>query len=422
MSEIGNLNQFKITSLEQVPKMRDRREGTSFSFRPGGGDRSTPKLDPCLNLNIAISKDFLEEKGRSWFDIVLYDPEQIENFPSQYSRYEKALDLRPDRVIERDNKPVWQFCQSGSPDFWEVTQAGLTYLYLPKGTFVIICPVPWRLSALGFPLSTDGTDGEVKWIQEQGRSTQILTDTLVDPVFFTNSPRSPLDPPILIRVEAIGQPELFDYLAVDPLPRSLASVISSAQVANWEVDPTKKVTQYVLLPRNVEIAYQWTGQPLWTTYLPPQETDALRSVEIFETTPGWATLGIVARWLSYPGRFYRATTQYNFPPEIEVLGDSFGLPVLPNNTKWVFADNFPTSLSAAVTDFGFDTVVPALKVINNSDRVESISSVAVTDFGFDTIAPAVKSLSNSDRIESISSVAVTSWTFAIEPGSGIIIG
>lgn len=421
MTDIGNINQFKITSLNDVPKLSQYRPNKQFSFRTSSDRGGRPLLDPCLDLSLEQVQDFISTKGRNWFEIVTYAADQVKNFPSQYSRYERGSTLRPDRVIERGGKPVYLFCQQGSTNFWEVSEEGITYLKLSKSTFVIICPVPWTLSSLGEYLDTDGVDGDVIWTQEQGRDTSITPNDAIDPVFYIYGLRDVLDPPILIRVEAKDDADLFDYLAVDPIPRSLHGYETYAPAAEFDIDPTKRITKFYLIPGNVERAYAWTGQTQRGAYLPPVETDNFQ-------------LGMVAGEPLLPyqsfeiinNAWYTPISIYTFPginEPLQVVGDGFSLPFPPADSQWLFADNLGDSIAAiAVADFQFTFFPPSILTQTYTDLCGVMATIASTGFEFAILTPAVSFINRSDNNQSSSSVNAIAWEFTVYASEGVIIG
>jgi len=436
MTNIGDVNQFKITSLNDVPKLSQYRPNRQFSFRTGGASGGRPLLDPCLDLSLEQVQDFISTKGRNWFEIVTYAADQVKNFPSQYSRYERGSQLRPDRLDERGGKPVYLFCQRGSTDFWEVSEEGITYLKLSKNTFVIICPVPWTLSSLGEYLDTDGVDGDVLWTQEQGRDTSITPDDAIDPIFYTYGLRDVLDPPILIRVEAKDDADLFDYLAIDPIARSLHGSGSYAPTAEFDIDPTKRITKFYLVPGNVESAYVWTGQTQRAAYLPPVETDNFLKAEgrwqeaeggigSFELLPYQSFEVVNNRW-------YTPISIYTFPEvnePLRVIGEAFSLSYpplchLPSAIcLHLFADNLGNSIAAiALSDFQFTFFPPSLITQTRTSNCGVMSAIASAGFEFAILTPAVNFINSADNNQGGSFVNAIAFEFTVYASEGVIIG
>jgi hypothetical protein len=427
MTDVGDIDQFQVRALNDVPKLSQYRPNRQFSFRASSDKGGRKDLDPCLDLSLEQVQDFISKKGRNWFEIVTYAADQVKNFPSQYSRYQRGASMRPDRVIERNGKPVYLFCQSGSTDFWEVTQAGITYLKLTRSLFTIICPVPWTLSSLGQLLDTDGSDGDVVWRQLQGRETSITPDNAIDPVFYTYGLRDALDPPILIVVEAVDDADLFDFLAIDPIARSLHYNSAYAPGGEFDIDPTKRIEQFYLVPSPEESAYLWTGQSLRAAYLPPVETenfidglinDVPNAPHIsFEVTQNtWYVPKSLYAWIGANDRATVTGLAYSvaYPP----LWD---FPV--GRSSWLFADN-AQSVGAAIssTDFQFTFYPPSILTSQYVENCNNASARANMEFEFFEFGVGVKNFTFLESYIAPSAIANMVFEFTVYASEGVIIG
>jgi hypothetical protein len=265
---------FNKSKPKPPPKLSDIRQGdrTSFLIRP---DKSLYPQDPCDNIHINDTPDLriFGKGGREFGDIVLYDPVQKLNYLSQGDRYERSLNLLPNKIEEKNGKTIYYFCSSNSPSgFWEVTVgSGGTFLRFTPQVLTIICPRPFKLQDL-IAVETDGTS--IKWMQTQGRLTIVspsIGDGSLNPDIFIVGGRTPFDPPILLEAELEDNPDIFDILAIRTTLTEEFDGVSGMEVIAIDDGPLFVIPcLFAPLPGIPNTAYLWESGSIEITWSPPQ--------------------------------------------------------------------------------------------------------------------------------------------------------
>ena len=260
-----------------------------------------PKFNNMVNqvctsdndMNINMNGQIFGGTGRNQGDVVTYEASQYFNYKVAWSRFEKAKTLAPSYVREiSKNKFKVGFCTSGSSSkFWEVDVSfgNGTYINLSNPNLTILCPHPFSITEFS-QVNTDAD--ELVWEQLQGRITIINPnsgDGSLNPTISIIGNRSPLDPPILIKVSLVDDPNVFDILAIDTtLTERLYNI--SCQNLIIKSDPQYQITNIIPYkanpngsPNNYIVNLENAS---WTIPIPNQ-SDFLTTIWERNTTGTW---------------------------------------------------------------------------------------------------------------------------------------
>ena len=150
-----------------------------------------------------------------------FEPNEQYNFKSAYKRYLKALELRPSKILEEENKTTYFYysCNANS-GFWEVTvsdSADGTFIN-PINPLTIVCPPDSGYDLTGL-IESDGT--AFNWEQRAGSRTVLFSDsTILNPTIFiqsscfTSGCDSGTGLPIILRVSLANNPIIFQDLII----------------------------------------------------------------------------------------------------------------------------------------------------------------------------------------------------------------
>ena len=261
--------EFLPSKVSQLKSLR-RTDRVSFYIRP----KKAKFASTCNTFQIRSTPDLniLGKRGRQQGATILYDPIQAKNYLSISARYERSLDLQPDKIEKKNDGSVcYFFCSDGSPTgFWEVcTQGSTATIKFTPPTLNIICPRPFKLEDL---IDIETTATFITWQQSQGRTAIIspLTgDGSLNPTISIIGQRSPYDPPILIFGEADGDPTVFDVLAINTTIREIFDSYEGG-IGNARLSPCKSVPcRLRILPQAPNTAVCIGGSSLNVSWFPP---------------------------------------------------------------------------------------------------------------------------------------------------------
>lgn len=249
----------------KIVPLKDKRETKRFSIKlPGRGDdfhecRTRGEYNENQRKPIAPGSK------------QLYTPEQVYNYKSQWARYERGLNLIPDKIGDYNGKLAYFYASCDAPEgYWHVTlEAGATFV--EAGNFLtIICPTPFQLTQVE-------SDGEsFVWEQLFGNKTVFVQPpNAKNPIiYFEDDCYTPpqCDPgtdfPIVLRVYVEGQPELYDDLIIFTTPTS--NHYGNSFAGKEEETPCKKVSLITPAPIYPYKAYAADGSPITITWEKPQ--------------------------------------------------------------------------------------------------------------------------------------------------------
>jgi hypothetical protein len=265
---------------KKIPEVDSYRQSNRWSFRvPKDPNDLTNLNDACGFNEINPADNLLEARGRQMGESVEYDPVQIQNYRSQFARYEKAIGLTIDRIYQNaKGRTVYAFCSKDSPTgFWEVTQAGGTFLNIPKPVLLVICPRPFQLQDLTGVITTDGDT--FRWTQLQGRTTSIFPNTggveALNPTIFTFGAPGAYDPPIQLLIELEDNPQVFRIVQITTVPTSDQYGTGFTPLGNG-VAPCYKVRTITPAPARAEGGALYTGGAIAFTWnLPTCDTNSV---------------------------------------------------------------------------------------------------------------------------------------------------
>jgi hypothetical protein len=311
---------FNKSKPKPPPKLSDIRQGdrTSFLIRP---DKSLYPQNPCDNIHINNTPDLriTGKGGREFGDVVLYNPVQKLNYLSQSDRYERSLNLLPNKIEEKNGKTIYYFCSSNSPSgFWEVTVGSGTFLRFTPQVLTIVCPRPFKLQDL-VKLETDGTS--IKWTQTQGRLTIVspsIGDGSLNPDIFIIGNRTPFDPPILLEAELEEDPNVFDILAIRTTLTEVFDGMSGSETHIIDGGPLFTIPcLFAPLSGTPNTAYCWESGNIEITWNPPQYSKWLVEYRFQQNIDGiYQTIAIIPtaserRATVAFGNYYRILTIFN---------------------------------------------------------------------------------------------------------------
>lgn len=228
-------------------------------------------------------------------EVDLYSPETVSQYKSQWARYERGLELMPAAIQPDGRHLLYKFQSNNAIDgYWQVrVRPGASFLNITKPEFQILCPRPTQLTVVE-------SDGEsFTWEQIKGsRSAQLTNPTTINPILDIlsycdgNGCYDGSVEPIVLKVQPLKQPELFDTITIYTTPTSTHYGNSFERaIAATDFDPARRVTQLsagVSLPLYLQRGYQ--ANPLNTLMvtwsLPATGLEFLTHTEWQENTTG----------------------------------------------------------------------------------------------------------------------------------------
>jgi len=249
----------------KIVPLKDKRETNRFSIKVPGRDDDFHECRTRGEYNENQRKPIAPGSKQ------LYTPEQVYNYKSQWARYERSLELIPDKIGDWQGKLAYFYASCDAPTgFWHVTlEAGATFVKAGK-YLTIICPVPYQLNQV----ESDGE--EFVWTQRFGnRTVTVQPPNAKNPtLYFEDDCYTPpqcdsgTDFPIIMRVQVKGQLNLFDDLLIFTTPTS--NHFGNSFVGKEEETPCKKVVTIAPAPIYPYKAYKADGSPITITWEPPQ--------------------------------------------------------------------------------------------------------------------------------------------------------
>jgi hypothetical protein len=238
----------KIPKLDNVGQIKPSKQWSPQYPDPSFGDVAN---EACTETNdINLDTNLFGGPGRTQGEVVLYEASQTENYKIIMDRYSRSINLVPSYVKNPSkNNYVLGFCtKNNSNGFWEVKVSfgNGTYVRFLNPNLIIPCPSPFPANDLA-GIETDAT--ELLWEQIQGRVTIISPPSgegSINPVISIIGNRTSLDPPILIKVSLVDDPNTFDLLAIDTTITERVKSISS--YSRLRYDPQYMITFSLFFP------------------------------------------------------------------------------------------------------------------------------------------------------------------------------
>lgn len=204
----------------------------------------------------------------------LYSPEQIQNYKSQYARFERGLDLTASKIEKIEKNTIFWYHSCDAPDgYWKVTvgQGGPTFLNVKK-VLTIVCPKPYVLDES--VLESDGTS--FIWQQLSGNRTMLVrnetqlyaTLDLLNSCIAGTGCDDGSSLPIVMKVSAADDPSLFDLLTIYNTPTS--NHFGNSYKGRVSDVPCQKVKDFIPAPAFRQRAYCSFNQPITFTWTPPE--------------------------------------------------------------------------------------------------------------------------------------------------------
>ncbi len=365
----------------KIGDFNSKREGKKVSFRmPKGkreeGDYSCRQFDESKRGS---------RKPKPAGSADLYSPEVVYNYKSQWARYERALDLRPDSIEEGLKESYYKFHSCDAPDgFWKVTvKQGATFLKLAKSILTIVCPQPYRLTGG----ESDGTS--FVWQQIAGNRTVVFSpetelNTTIN-MLNTCLPGTGCDSgtslPIVLRVSVEGEPALFDNLTIYNTPTS--TLFGNSFRSNGVgVNPCKIVDFVTPAPVYQNRGYFNQGEPVnFTWNLPKCETQWVTATTWQSNTNGEYLdierfpVGEEHLFDAELRTYYRIKTEFlieGFKREVTYSNPIY---VDTANRKLTFGDDTQRGISFRVGQTRSLRVVPEFEVIQQTSPNRGVSFV-----------------------------------------------
>lgn len=433
-SGVGRQSGDDFGKFKKQPKVDEYRQSNRWSFRAPGLKPDLTKLDDqCGFEDIHTDQNLLDKRGRQDGELVLYDPVQMENYPSQAARYEAAIGLDIHSIGKTEaGRTVYRFCSKSSPTgFWEVSISGATFVRIINPILNIICPRPFRLGDVGSLIETD--DESLEWEQIQGRATIISPETgngSLDPTFaILPAARDPFEPPILIRVNLAGDPSISDTLAIRTTATSTVFGIGS-NLMDWGLDPCRSVQRIFLLPATVARAIAYDGtSPLAVGWLEPTcgAADITAYTLQQNTTGQYVDVQSFAaadpkRFLLTPGVRYRiVTSRVNQTVANSIDSPRFEFNVAPGS-KLLLADEKQPRISSTLIEARHEIRPYTLFRLNNTEQYRTGISSTVIEARHEIRPYTSQRLNNTEQYKTGISSTVIEARHQVTAGGGIVIG
>lgn len=438
-SGIGKLPGDDFGSIKKPQSINEVGQSNRFSFRVSKKPDDLTKLDDrCGFEPIHPNSNLLNPQGRQSGDISPYDPVQIENYKSQAMRYESALGLTIDRVYQNaQGRTVWGFCSKASPaGFWEVTQAGGTYVHIPNPILLIVCPRPFKLSELGGAAESDGV---AVWSQLQGRLTAISPSTgdgALDPIIVIFGVPGVYDPPIQLLVALEDDPTIFDILQITTTPTSTDYGVGFCAL-NSDINPCNTVQSFAIAPRSAGGGYVYDGSALNVTWnLPTCNQDTLKAMVWLQNLTG--QYEAIASYLPDSQRLIvvQPNTYYVVRSDYEILGlrkysaqsQYFFVPYNPGETnpllmkQVIFADSIQKGIAFAPGNGAYVAYQLTVISVQPSDSYESDLAIALGNAQYNRYDLKSVSIQPTDSYGSSLAIALGGSDYLKYQLSGVIIG
>lgn len=323
-------------------------------------------------------------------EVDLYTPETVSQYKSQWARYERGLELMPAAIHAEGRHTLYKFQSNNAIDgYWQVrVRPGASFLNITKPEFQILCPRPTQLTVVE-------SDGEAfTWQQIKGSRSALLTNpTTINPILDIlsycdgNGCSDGSVEPIVLKVEPLKQPELFDTITIYTTPTSTHYGNSFERaIASLDSEPARRVITLrpgAPLPSYLQRGYQANPpNTLMTTWdLPATALEYLTHTEWQENTTGQYlkvqefAVNETRIITLQTSRHYRIVSTFNTFGRISSVESQRFYNVTPN--KVVAADDSLDGLSMNKVATSI-TVLPlarkVLEVIDNFDRL-SISQI-----------------------------------------------
>ena len=427
----------KLPKPESIKTVKPSSQWNDPMPQPKFDDMSNQVCTSDDDMNINMNGQIFGGPGRNQGDVVTYEASQYFNYKVAWSRFSKARILVPGYVNQiSKNKYKVGYCSSNSPTrFWEVDVSfgNGTFINLSNPNLTILCPRPF--SATEFSQVNTDADSLI-WEQIQGRITIINPssgDGSLDPTMSIIGSRTPLDPPILIKVSLPDDPDIFDILAIDTtLTERLYNISCNNKIiksnpqyqvqinalSGYRANPNGTPNNYIVslqsatwvnpvLHQDDIIAAIWeqnvSGMWQQIAYIPIDQTKIInlslfihyRIINIYGKNGS-------EKWRSISPVFYLS----DFSPRGIVIDENpFGKISCYNNLKSAFQTN----------PF-------ALKIRNETENYYNISCYNNIKSSFHVDPFAVKTRNESENYSNISCLNLIKSTFHTDPLGGIIIG
>jgi len=390
-SGVGKLPDNNDFKPKKIGKFGSQRESYRTSFKVPKPETDLRNLDDRCGFNeIEDNQDLLDARGRKTGDLYFPDPIETTNYNSQAIRYERSLDLIPDKTYKDGNgRTVYAFCSKNSPtDFWEVSTVGGTFLTIPNPALVIICPRPFAASELLGVISSDGTT--FRWSQLQGRATIVsptegdASSGVLNPFISIIGAPSTFDPPILLLLELLDNPLIFRIVQIVTTPTS-ENYGKDVGSAIADLAPEFKVTAIIPAPDRVMGAAVYRGEAISATWNLPANTVGLNSFSILQNTVG--SYDNIATLTLFESRRipFAANGYYQIQSHYLDQFDSFSS--RSETFIWQFPIEFLGRIFADET-FGSKSVSVANEVGSTNYQLTVVSRSVVDTFGSKSVSVA----------------------------------
>jgi hypothetical protein len=419
--------------------LKDIRVGDNASFYI----KPTPLAqvpDRCANFHIDTTLpniDLIKKRGRNPGKASLYSADQVINYQSESTRYDKALNigLHPDHITTQGNSTIYYFCSSDSPTgYWEVTVAPsgtATYINFAKNPLTIICPAPFKLSALA-ALSTDSST--IQWTQIDGNRTVLIeSDTDFDPTIdiqltcYTGECSSASLSPLILRAQTDNDLLFADLYIFNRLVDEYYGLGYSYYQDDVQC---RKVNSVHIVPKYTQKAYTWTGDPLLVTWDNPAcDVQFLTGFQWQSLTPPYANylhfgLSDVREIYLTGNTRYRIVTEFNVHGKlVSTPGDPIFFTYDPTAGKVIFADDAAMAyLGYAIGSSSYSKIMYGVKVSQPLDTANTGLGYAISASGYSKVAYGVKVITLTDAANTGLGYSVGLQSYAKINLGGIIIG
>lgn len=309
----------------------------------------------------------------------LYSPEQIQNYKSQYARFERGLDLTASKIEKIEKNTIFWYHSCDAPDgYWKVTvgQGGPTFLNVKK-ILTIVCPKPYVLDES--VIESDGT--QFVWQQLSGNRTMLVrnetqlfaTLDLLNSCIAGTGCDDGSSLPIVMKVSAADDPSLFDFLTIYNTPTS--NHFGNSYKGRVSEVPCQKVKEFLPAPAFRQKAYCSFNQPIMFTWASPEcDKEFITGYTLQVNRDGeYRDVPFSPQGENrYP---FELETHYQVTTDFLILGvkpvRSFSQPFyLSRGTHYSFADDTHTGISYKAKA-RFVTTVSGIKIFTGEDFYRS---------------------------------------------------